>query len=232
MAAPPSSLEAVESFLAELRKFTEGLSTKTTFGFQSKYSFAPRTYVPAVRALVPAVDRMQDEKFQGDRIRRGTGISTNETRMLLADLLEEKSITTTPSKFKALLAKLTNAKELVKEGVTLQPPPAQPVDSAPSRDAAAAAAYYANRTPGARLAASAFQPLGGRKTRKLGNKFSRCVKSVRKTVRARPKSSTESAAIAICTKSVLQTRGLTMKRYRKGRLTTQRKFRGGGSVCS
>ena len=66
--------------------------------------------------------------------------------------------------------------------------------------------------------------LGGRrKSRKLGSKFSRCVKSVRKTVRARPKSSKESAAIAICTKSVLQTRGLTMKRYRKGRLITQRR---------
>ena len=64
---------------------------------------------------------------------------------------------------------------------------------------------------------------GSRKSRKLGSKFSRCVKSVRKTVKARPKSSKESAAIAICTKSVLHTRGRTMKRYRKGRLTTQKK---------
>lgn len=75
---------------------------------------------------------------------------------------------------------------------------------------------------------------GGRKSRKLGNKFNRCVKSVRQTVRARPKSTKESAAIAICTKSVLQTRGLTMKRYKKKRLVTQKKFRGGGIVptCS
>jgi hypothetical protein len=65
--------------------------------------------------------------------------------------------------------------------------------------------------------------LGGRKSRKLGRKFSRCVKSVRKTIKARKGSSKESAAIAICTKSVLQTRGRTMKRYRKGRLTTQKK---------
>ncbi len=63
--------------------------------------------------------------------------------------------------------------------------------------------------------------------RKLGNKFNRCVKSVRKTVRARKGSNKESAAIAICTKSVLHTRGKTMKRYRKGRLVTQKKFRGG-----
>ncbi len=75
---------------------------------------------------------------------------------------------------------------------------------------------------------------GGRKSRKLGNKFNRCVKSVRQTVRARPKSTKESAAIAICTKSVLQTRGLTMKRYKKKRLITQKKFRGGcsDSVCA
>lgn len=69
--------------------------------------------------------------------------------------------------------------------------------------------------------------LGGRKTTKIGRKFDRCVKAVRKTVRARKGSSKESAAIAICTKSVLQTRGRTLKRYKKGRLTTQKRFRGG-----
>ena len=74
---------------------------------------------------------------------------------------------------------------------------------------------------------------GRKKSRKLGNKFNRCVKSVRSTVRARKGSTKESAAIAICTKSVLQTRGRTMKRYRKGRLITQKKFRGGGwGTCS
>ena len=62
---------------------------------------------------------------------------------------------------------------------------------------------------------------------KIGEKFNRCVKSVRKTVKARPKSSKESAAIAICTKSVLHTRGRTMKRYKKKQLITQKKFRGG-----
>ena len=61
------------------------------------------------------------------------------------------------------------------------------------------------------------------KTR-MSKKFDTCVKSVRKTVRARKGSNKESAAIAICTKSVLQKRGRTMKRYRKGHLLTQRKF--------
>ena len=58
-------------------------------------------------------------------------------------------------------------------------------------------------------------------------KFERCVRSVKKTVRARKGSNKKSAAIAICTKSVLQKRGRTMKSYRKGRLVTQKKFRGG-----
>jgi hypothetical protein len=62
----------------------------------------------------------------------------------------------------------------------------------------------------------------------MTRKFDKCVKSVRKTVRARKGSNKESAAIAICTKSVLQKRGRTIKRYRRGRLQTQRKFRGGG----
>ena len=67
---------------------------------------------------------------------------------------------------------------------------------------------------------------GGRKST-ISSKFNRCVKSVRKTVRARKGSTKESAAIGICTKSVLHKRGRTMKRYRKGRLVTQKKFRGG-----
>ena len=64
---------------------------------------------------------------------------------------------------------------------------------------------------------------GGRKTSKIGRTFNRCVKSVRKTVKARKGSTKESAAIAICTTSVLQTRGRTLKRYRKGRLVTQKR---------
>lgn len=67
---------------------------------------------------------------------------------------------------------------------------------------------------------------GGRKTA-ISTKFNRCVKSVRKTVRARKGTNKESAAIGICTKSVLHKRGRTIKRYRKGRLVTQKKFRGG-----
>lgn len=74
----------------------------------------------------------------------------------------------------------------------------------------------------------AFSFAGRRKT--LRKAFDRCVKSVRKTVKTRKGSTKESAAIAICTKSVLQTRGRTLKRYRKGRLTTQRKRRGGNGV--
>lgn len=60
-------------------------------------------------------------------------------------------------------------------------------------------------------------------------KFDRCVKSVRKTVKARKGSTKESAAIAICTTTLLHPRGRTLKKYRKGRLVTQkRKLRRGG----
>lgn len=59
--------------------------------------------------------------------------------------------------------------------------------------------------------------------RSYRKKFNKCVKAVRKTVKVRPGSNKESAAIAICTKSVLQTHGRTMKKYKKGRLYTQKK---------
>lgn len=62
---------------------------------------------------------------------------------------------------------------------------------------------------------------------RLSSMFSRCVKSVKKTVRARKGSNKESAAIAICTKSVLHKRGRTIKSYSRKRLITQKKFRGG-----
>lgn len=64
----------------------------------------------------------------------------------------------------------------------------------------------------------------------LSSTFRRCVKSVKKTVRARKGSNKESAAIAICTKSVLQKRGRTMKRYSRKRLITQKKFLGGATT--
>ena len=59
------------------------------------------------------------------------------------------------------------------------------------------------------------------------NKFCRCIKKVAKTVKVRKGSTKEGAAIAICTKSILQTKGRTLKRFtckNKGgpRLTTQR----------
>ena len=60
------------------------------------------------------------------------------------------------------------------------------------------------------------------------NKFCRCVKQVAKTVKARRGSTKEGAAIAICTKSILQIRGRTLKRVsctKRGgpRLQTQKR---------
>ena len=45
-------------------------------------------------------------------------------------------------------------------------------------------------------------------------KFDRCVKKVKVKLG-------ESGGIAVCTKSVLWKRGLTLKRYKKGKLITQ-----------
>jgi hypothetical protein len=89
-------------------------------------------------------------------------------------------------------------------------PKSAPEPVAPSRG-------FFDRHPGRAI-------FGGR-SRRLGTRFNRCVKSVRSTVKARKGSTKEGAAIAICTTSVLYPRGRTMKRYRKGRLVTQRRRR-------
>ena len=48
----------------------------------------------------------------------------------------------------------------------------------------------------------------------LQETFCRCIKKVRKTVKVRkPKSTKESAAIAICVKSVLQSKGSTLRKF-------------------
>lgn len=47
----------------------------------------------------------------------------------------------------------------------------------------------------------------------LAKKFCGCIKKVRKTVKVKKGSSKEKAAIGICVKSVLQTRGRTLKRF-------------------
>lgn len=65
---------------------------------------------------------------------------------------------------------------------------------------------------------------GGRR-RSQTKRFGSCVKAVRKTVKARKGSNPESAAIAICTTTLLHPRGRTIKRYRKGRLLTQKRRR-------
>ena len=70
---------------------------------------------------------------------------------------------------------------------------------------------------------------------KLASDFCRCIKKVRKTIKLRPgvkntSAAREAAAIGVCVKSVLQTRGKTLKRFRCGKklqLTTQKPLKGG-----
>ena len=63
-------------------------------------------------------------------------------------------------------------------------------------------------------------------------RFCSCIKKVRKTLKQR----TESGAIAICVKSVLQKHGRTLKKFRckgkKSRVITQSRRTGGGSSAS
>lgn len=57
------------------------------------------------------------------------------------------------------------------------------------------------------------------------NRFCKCIKNVRKTVKLRPgQRNREAAAIGICVKSVLQTRGKTLRKFscKNGKLTTQK----------
>jgi hypothetical protein len=68
----------------------------------------------------------------------------------------------------------------------------------------------------------------GQSRKMLAGKFCRCVKKVRRTVKARGtkqgKAQKESAAIAICVRSVLGTRGRTLRKFKCGtrpRLQTQ-----------
>lgn len=70
-----------------------------------------------------------------------------------------------------------------------------------------------------------FDNVEGGRRRSQTKRFGSCVKAVRKTVKARKGSTAEGAAIAICTKSMLFPRGRTLKRYRKGRLLTQKRRR-------
>lgn len=71
---------------------------------------------------------------------------------------------------------------------------------------------------------------------KLAADFCRCIKKVRKTIKLRPgvknsAAAREAAAIGVCVKAVLQTKGKTLKRFRCGKkmsLTTQKPLKGGG----
>lgn len=59
-------------------------------------------------------------------------------------------------------------------------------------------------------------------------KFCRCIKAVRKTIKARPGSTKESGAIAVCNKSILGKKGRTLKKFRCGKkpyLKTQKKLK-------
>jgi hypothetical protein len=67
---------------------------------------------------------------------------------------------------------------------------------------------------------------GGMKRKSQTARFCRCIKSVRKTLKARKGSTKEQGAIAVCVKSVLHTKGKTIKKFKCGkkmRVVTQKR---------
>ena len=60
-------------------------------------------------------------------------------------------------------------------------------------------------------------------SKKMTLDFCRCIKKVRKSIKPRA-GTAEQAAIAICTKSVIQTKGKTLRKFkcRNGKLFTQK----------
>ena len=57
-------------------------------------------------------------------------------------------------------------------------------------------------------------------------KFCKCIKAVRKTIKAREGSTAEQGAIAVCVKSMLHRKKRTIKKFKcgpKARLITQRR---------
>jgi hypothetical protein len=68
--------------------------------------------------------------------------------------------------------------------------------------------------------------MGRPASKKLTKEFCRCIKKVRSYIKP-IKGTSEQAAIAVCTKSVLQTKGKTLKKFkcRNGKLFTQKKKR-------
>lgn len=233
-----TNYDAVGSFLTHLKNWTDDPKkldrTRTRFGSEKPHTFSltdPRMTAiikQVVSALVPALNKMWRIKNEKGEADKSSGISTERAVDLLGALQCDGNITLVPSMFDSFYKKLANAKsfvseddfgewECLSENATTSSRPPSPESSSSNR---------ANRAEAVRTATSWLFG-GGRKSRKLGNKFNRCVKSVRSTVRARKGSTKESAAIAICTTSVLHPRGRTIKRYRKKHLITQKKFRGG-----
>jgi hypothetical protein len=68
---------------------------------------------------------------------------------------------------------------------------------------------------------------GGMRRKSQTARFCSCIKSVRKTLKARKGSTKEQGAIAVCVKSVLHTKGKTIKKFKCGKkmrvLTQKRK---------
>ena len=118
---------------------------------------------------------------------------------------------------------LSGAADPVPSPIAVSPP--RPPPSAPSGPSGPSGPIRAFGT-GAFKPKPPPVPKGGRRLSQ-SRKFCKCIKDVRKTVKARRGSSKEKGAIAICVKSVLQKKGRTLKKFKCGRrprVLTQRRL--------
>jgi hypothetical protein len=172
--------------------------------------------------------------LEGGRRRRGG--YTNVFAMWQREVLETQTTAKVNEVLSALQQMYNEATTALHEGDGHLSPPQQillanyqdlvsPVQAAPSVEALYRALHALEELLHPQEHAPIARRLFGGRRKSQTKRFGSCVKSVRKTVKARKGSNAESAAIAICTTTLLHPRGRTIKRYRKGRLTTQKRLR-------
>lgn len=106
-------------------------------------------------------------------------------------------------------------------------PPRPPPSAAPAGPSGPSGPIRASFGTGAFKSKPPAVPNRGGRRLSQSRKFCKCIKDVRKTVKARRGSSKEKGAIAICVKSVLQKKGRTLKKFKCGRrprVLTQRRL--------
>jgi hypothetical protein len=239
---PDTTLYDLEEFLRQVRP--EGRARENPRAIAAIYNYLvgrlvgrlrPRAARPAPVIIPPPLGNAFAEfDLEGGRRRRGG--YTDVFAMWQTELLETQTTAKVNDILSALQQMYNEATTALHEGDGHLSPPQQillanyqdlvsPVQAAPSVEALYRALHALEELLHPQEHAPIARRLFGGRRKSQAKRFGSCVKSVRKTVKARKGSTAESAAIAICTTTLLHPRGRTLKRYRKGRLTTQKRLR-------